>query len=170
MTQLKKMNFSTTYDVTSKLQDDSVKQYFWHVMLRPRIVGVFLVFAMLIAAIFVELPYKPWIVGFFSAMFLFLIITWVKVYFQILHQARAGLRLMEHPKVDISLDDSLIEYASSTGTRRHHWDKIERIEETKDFVILMNGKLTLLSLPKAHFTSEALAFMKERVVSKVSMG
>lgn len=156
------MKFTATYDVTPRIQDDSVKQYYWHVLLRPRMGGILVVFAVLIGTIALDPPYKPWIVGFFSATFLFLIISWVKTYLQVIAQARAGLKLMESPKVEISLDDSLIEYESSTGTRRHQWEKIERIEETKDFMILLNGKLPLLMLPKAFFTDEAITFMKER--------
>jgi hypothetical protein len=156
------MTFTTTYEVTRKLQDDSIKQFYWQIMLRPQIGAILAVFAVWIGVIALELPYEPWVVGFFSAMCLFLVVTWVKAYFQMIAQARAGLKLMEYPKVDISIDDSRIEYVSSTGTRRHQWEKIERIEETKDFVILMNGKLPLLSLPKACFCTEALTFMKEK--------
>ena len=119
------MKFTATYDVTPKLQDDSVKQFYWRVLLRPRIGGILAVLAVLLGMIVLDPPYKPWVVGFFSAMFFFLIITWVKAYFQIIAQARAGLRLMENPKVEILLDDSVIEYVSSTGTRRHQWEKIE---------------------------------------------
>ncbi len=113
-------------------------------------------------------PYKPWVVGFLAGLFFLLIVTWGKAYFQVIAQARAGLRLMENPKVEITLDDSLIEYASSTGTRRHPWEKIEKVEETKDFVILMNGTLPLLSLPKACFSSEVLTFMKEKSRTKIT--
>ncbi|MES2660681.1 MAG: YcxB family protein [Verrucomicrobiota bacterium] len=164
------MKFTATYDVTARIQEDSVKQYYWHVLLRPRIGGMLVVFAALLVMIALDSPYKPWFVGFFTATFLFLIITWVKVYFQIIAQARAGLKLMENPKVEISLDESLIEYESSTGTRRHQWEKIERIEETKDFVVLMNGKLPLLILPKAFFSDEALTFLKERSRTKHPTG
>ena len=73
-----------------------------------------------------------------------------------------GFEHGEQPRVEILLDEALIEYVSSTGTRRHQWEKIGEIQETEDFVILVNGKLPLLSLPKACFSSEALTFMKEK--------
>lgn len=160
------MKYTATYEVTAKLQDDSVKQFYWHVLLRPRIGGIFAIFAVLVGVIFLEPPCKPWIVGFVGAMFLFLITTWAKAYFHIISQARAGLRLMEHPKVEVILDDSHIEYISSTGSRRHHWNKIEKIVETTDFIVLMNGKLPLLSLPKCCFTSEVLNYIKEKGLTK----
>lgn len=156
------MKFSATYEITPKLQDDSAKQYFWSILLRPRMGAILAFLALLPGMIFLEFPYKPWIVGFFSAAVLFLVIVWVRAYFQIIAMARAGLNLMEHPRVEILLDEALIEYVSSTGTRRHQWEKIGEIQETEDFVILVNGKLPLLSLPKACFSSEALTFMKEK--------
>lgn len=162
------MKFHTSFEVTPKLQEDSVKQYYWHLLLNPRrTVGMVVLLALLLGTIATpyDSPQKTWAVGFLSAVCIFMVILWAKAYYQFLAQARAGLKLMENPKVEISMYDSLIECASSTGTRRHQWDKIERIEETKDFVILMNGKLPLLSLPKACFSSEALAFMKNRVDS-----
>ncbi len=157
------MKFSATYEVTPRLQDDSVKQFFWHVLLRPQLGGLLSMVAVLLAFIGFDLPYKPWGIGFCSGLLLFACATWCRTYFQIIAQARAGLKLMENPKVVITLDDACIEYASSTGTRRHAWDKIERCIETKDFVVLMHGKLPLLSLPKASLPSEALAFMQQKI-------
>ncbi|MGF1679550.1 MAG: YcxB family protein [Candidatus Methylacidiphilales bacterium] len=162
------MKYTATYEVTAKLQDDSMKQFYWHVLLRPRIGGIFAILAVLVGVIFFEPPYKPWVVGFMGALFLLLIVMWAKAYFQILSQARDGLRLMEHPNVEVTLDDSQIEYVSSTGSRRHHWNKIEKIVETTDFIILMNGELPLLSLPKACFTNEALNYIKEKSLTNGS--
>lgn len=157
------MKFSATYTVTPRLQDDSVKQFFWHVLLRPQIGGLLSMVAVLLAFIGFDLPYRPWVIGFGSGVLLFACATWCRTYLQIIAQARSGLRLMENPQVVVTLDDSCIEYASSTGTRRHAWDKIERLIATKDFVILMHGKLPLLSLPKACLSSEALAFMQQKM-------
>jgi hypothetical protein len=157
------MKYTATYEVTAKLQDDSVRQFYWNVLLRPKIGGIFVTLALLLGLIALDFPYKSWVVGFNGALFLFLVIMWAKTYFQILSQARAGLRLMEHPHVEILLDESQVEYVSSTGTRRHPWNKIERIVETSDFMILMYGKIPLLSLPKACFTTEALDFIQERI-------
>ena len=85
------MKFTTTYDVTPKLQEDSVKQFYWHVLLRPRIGGILAVFAILPAVIVLDPSYKSWVVGFFTAISLFLITTCVKAYYQISSHARPGL-------------------------------------------------------------------------------
>jgi hypothetical protein len=160
--------FHFNYEVTPKLLDDFVKQYYWHELLRPRrIFGMLLVLAFVLGTIATpyDSPPKSWAVGFLSAVTILLVAAWVRAYFQFLAQERAGLKLMEHPNVKISMDDARIEYASSTGTRRHQWEKIDRILQTKDFVILMSGKLPLLSLPKLCFSIEALAFMEDRVAA-----
>jgi hypothetical protein len=161
------MKFTANYEVTASLQDASVRQFFFSVLLRPRIGAFLAIFAVTLGVIILDPPFKTWVVGFCTALSLLLVVMWVKTYLQVVGQARAGLRLMEHPRVEITMDDSLIEYVSSTGTRRHQWSKIERVEETKDFVILMNGKVPLLSLPKASFSAEALTFLKGRPIQAI---
>lgn len=154
------MKHTASYDVTPEMQYASVKQFFWSVLFRPRRAGIVTVVVAWLAMIVMDPPYKPWLVGFFTAAVLFLVVSWVRTYWLVLAQAKAGLRLIENPKVQISIDESQVEYVSATATYRHAWSKIERIEETKDFVIFMHGKFPLLSLPKSSFSSEELIFMK----------
>jgi glycerol uptake facilitator-like aquaporin len=151
------------YIVTAELQEKSVKQYFWRAMIGPRLGGFLILLGLLMFALTYDYPYKPWVVGFLSSVSLLLIAAWTKTYLNILVQAKTGLRLMEHPNVEIRLDDTMIEYSSSTGIRRHCWDKIDRVGETRDFLILISGKLPLLSLPKSCFSDEAVRFLRERV-------
>lgn len=154
---------TATYIVTAELQEKSVKQYFWRAMIGPRLGGLLILLGLLMFAVTYDYPCKPWVVGFLSSVSLLLIAAWTKMYLNILGQAKTGLRLMEHPNVEISLDGTMIEYSSSTGTRRHRWDKIDRVGETRDFLILISGKTPLLSLPKSCFSYEAERFLRERV-------
>jgi hypothetical protein len=156
------MPYSAHYKVTREMQDASISQFYYRVLLRPKLAGIITIFIFLIAMIALDPPFKPYVVGFFSAAFLLIVASWVKVYFQLRAQARTGLRLMEHPEVEIRMDEQAIEYISSTGTRRHSWEKIQRLEHTKDFVILMNEKLPLFSLPKSCFSGEMLEFLKQK--------
>lgn len=156
---------TATYTVTAELQEKSVKQYFWRTLIGSRLGGFLIVLALLMFAFTYDYPYKPWVVGFLTSISLLLLAAWTKTYLNILGQAKTGLRLMEHPNVEISLDDTLIEYSSSTGTRRHRWDKIDSVGETRDFLILISGKTPLLSLPKSCFSDEAVCFLRERVGS-----
>ena len=162
------MKFHCSYEVTLKLKEDSMKQYYWRALLSSRrIFGMLLVSALLFGTI--ATPYdsqqKTWATGFLAAVTVLLIADWVRAYFQLLAQARAGLKMMENPKVEISMDDALIEYMSSTATHRHNWEKIDRVEQTKDFLLLINGNLPVLILPKSCFSIEALAFMEDRVAA-----
>jgi hypothetical protein len=77
-------------------------------------------------------------------------------------QGRDGLNLLSHPKITINLSDELLEYSSSTGTRRHEWTKIDRFCETKDFMVFHAGKVPLLVLPKAPLTADASAFIHSK--------
>jgi hypothetical protein len=73
---------------------------------------------------------------------------------------------MEHPRVEVTFSDAGVEYVSSTGVRKHSWDKIEQLKETRGFVIFMHGKLPLLSLPKAPMTPDILSFIHAKVANQ----
>jgi hypothetical protein len=153
------MTFSGRYEVTPQLQDEMMRQYIVHLVLWPRLVRIAVSLAVLGAVAMLDLPYRSWILGFISAVALLIVITWVRLFFQARAQGRAGLKLMEHPRVEVILDERQIVYSSSTGTRQHAWAKLDQLKETKDFVVLMAGKLPLLILPKSGFNAEALAFL-----------
>ena len=154
------MEFLCRYEVTSAMQDTSVRQYFFTIMLGRRWLG--LMAGLALALIAWQLGAPPWAAAALCAAVLVLVILWIKTYHHVIQQARSGLRLMEHPLVEVSLTDEALEYRSSTGTRRHGWDKIERMRETKDFLIFQHGKIPLLSLPKSALPAEALEWLRQR--------
>lgn len=166
------MPFTAQYDVTQKLQDDMMSQFFFYVMLRPKLKPRPLTIIALLVAVgampFLDQKHRLWFIGALVTFYFVVTVAWVKTYFQMRAQGRAGLKVMEHPRVEITLDDEAVHYSSSTGTRRHAWLKIERIEETRDFIVLMTGKLPLMMLPKSPFNSEALTFMRRRVGTSLS--
>ncbi len=130
------MIFSARYDVTEQLQDAMASQFFFAV-LRPRLPVITVCFAVLAGLGALDLPYRGWIAGYLSAVALLIVVRWTQAFFAGRAQGRAGLKLMEHPRVELTLA----------------WSKIERLMETKDFVVLMVGTPPLLSLPKAALPS-----------------
>lgn len=167
------MTFTGRYEVTQKLQDDMSREFFFGVLLRPRLFRIVACLALLgvLAALTslsgLDVPYRLWIVGFLSAVALMIVLTWIITFFRARAQGRAGLRLIEHPRIEITLDEQQVLYSSSTGTRRHSWEKIQRIVETKNFIALMAGEIPLLMLPKSCFSAEALSLLRERGREKV---
>lgn len=156
------MKFSASYETTGAMQDASIHDYYFHVLLRPRIWWN-IALLLLLASMFVLVPtYRSWVAIFAATALSIHISIWIKAYFQLRRQARAMLELMEHPQIEITLDDDGISYTSSTGTRRHLWNKIRRITETQDFLFLMSQSLPLVTLPKSAFSGEALSFIREK--------
>lgn len=158
------MKFETEYIVTEQMQAESMKQYFLEVIMRSRPwkqLGLLILSAALVSW---GLPKQmTWVLTFYGVFAACLVAIWIKSY--ALHQrvARDGLRLLDHPKIVVSLDDVQIEYVSATGTRRFQWDKIDKLHETRDFMVLMSGRLPLLTLPKLSFSEEVRGFMKGKI-------
>ena len=156
------MSHTIRYDVDEKMNQASISQYLCTVHLKPKR-PVFLILPLyLIVLLFIDFPYRDWMVVGISVIIVFLIIAWVKTYFLMQAQGRDGLKLLSHPTITINLSGELIEYSSSTGTRRHEWTKIDRFCETKDFMVFQSGKVPLLILPKAPLTTDAYAFIQSK--------
>jgi hypothetical protein len=161
------MTFTGRYEVTRELQDDMTRQYYFRVLLRPRvdiIVACLVVTGCLVylGGLVRDLPFFAWIYGFICALAFVAVLAWVRAFFALRAQGRAGFKLMEHPRVEVTFDEHQVIYASSTGTRQYSWTKIDRVTETRDFIVLMAGKIPLLILPKSCFSAEALAFLLTR--------
>lgn len=156
------MSYTISYDVDEKMSRASITQYLCTVHLRPKVPMFVILPLYLVLLLCIDFPYRDWMVVALGVVMLFLIIAWVKTYFLMQAQGRDGLKLLSHPTITLNLSDDLIEYSSSTGTRRHEWSKIDRFCETKDFLVFHSGKVPLLILPKAPLTSDAAAFIKEK--------
>lgn len=153
------MEYRATYEVSRLMQDASIRQYFFSVMLGWRRLVTLSLFSLLAGALII-FDASSGITIFVGSIAVILLTLWVKTYFQVLSQGRTGLHLMEHPNIEVLLADEFVEYRSSTGTRVHRWEKMDRLIETKDFAVLMHGKVPLLSLPKIAFSQEALGFIR----------
>ncbi len=156
------MPHTITYDVDEPMNRTSISQYLWTVHLKPKIPVFVILPVLLIALLCFDFTYRNWLAAVLGTAIGFLIIAWVKTYVHMQAQGRDGLKLLSHPTITITLTDDTIEYASSTGTRRHDWSKIDRFCETKDFLVFQSGKVPLLILPKAPLTADARAFIQNK--------
>ncbi len=156
------MSHTLRYTVDEKMNRDSISQYLYAVHLRPKLPVFVLLLLYLTVILFIDFPYRDWLAVGLGVAIVFLIIVWVKTYFAMQAQGRDGLKLLTHPEITITIDEEIVEYASSTGNRRHAWNKIDRFCETRDFLVFHSGKIPLLVLPKAPLTPDALAFIKTK--------
>jgi len=151
-----------SYEVSPAMQDASIRQYFFSVLFGwRRVIPLTLLTLLAIALIASGAASVP--AAIVGSVVVVLLILWVKAYFQSLSQGRAGLRLMEHHRIEVRLNEEAVEYRSSTGTRVHRWEKIDRLIETKDFLILMHGKFPILSLPKEFLSPTAAGLIRSKL-------
>ena len=76
-----------------------------------------------------------------------LTVTWVKAYLSLKKQALEILDLSGDPTTKIKIEDDCLEVSSNVGSRRLKWEKINRIEKSKDFLIPMSKSVPLICIP-----------------------
>ena len=119
----------------------------------------------LITSLFVKNGYGWELPAMFGAGSLFIIVTWVGVYYALRAQDRIAAGMLDDKTIDVMLDDDGLQWKAAQSYRRFPWGKISHRRETKDFIALYNEKLRLLLLPKDAFTPEALADLRSKVPS-----
>jgi hypothetical protein len=75
------MTFTGRYEVTQRLQDEMTGQFFFGVMLRPRLPAIIACLAVLGGLVALPLPAHAWIAGFLSAVALLIVVTWTRTFF-----------------------------------------------------------------------------------------
>jgi hypothetical protein len=157
------MTFSTEYRVDTAMQDASLKQslYVIHIKSKLPTLTFMLILGVVVAIFGVHLhPFKRW---FTLGAFVLLGLMWLRPYLELIKMGRASLAMSSEPKCILSFDSSAIELENTTGAKRYVWTELEELVETKDFILLMVGKLSLLCIPKEFLTKEAKLYIKAKL-------
>ncbi|WP_309396021.1 YcxB family protein [Cerasicoccus maritimus] len=157
------MNYSTTYTVSEALQQESLKQYFFKVMLGKRRYALVLLVIFSVTLFFTPTGFGMVLPVTLSSVTLVCSLMWVKAYFSLLKHGQVQLSLMGDAEVKVELDETELRYQSSVSSRTIPWDKIESMKDIGSFIVLLKGKTPLVSLPKDFFAAEAREFIQAKV-------
>ena len=154
------MDFRTEYRVTEAVQTAAARQMFYAIYLRKKWIGI-----VAMAVIGVVLWFQGWspareigladmiVAGVLAAL-------WVKTYYQVIGNSRTALRTLSDDQVTLTMGDEGMEMEMADSRRKLLWDKVDRVVETKDFMILMAGRLPVASLPKAELGGEVVEWLR----------
>ncbi len=157
------MTFSTEYKVDTSMQDASLRQSLYAIHIKAKLPAFALLFIFGIVVVIVGADLNPFIRWLIPCVFVLLILMWLRAYRELIKIGRARLAMSSEPKSILSFDSSAIELRNANETKRYEWIKLERLVETKDFILLMVGKLSLFCIPKEFLTKEAEQYIKEKI-------
>ena len=156
------MNFEVSYDVDTAMQDASMRQSLYAVFLKPKLwANTFLFLATIVVFLGGEV-FGSWLKWLFLFLISFLTIIWVRAYYSLREFGRKRLQLSGNPETRIKINEKEIEFFSNTETRRYSWDKFDRTIETRDFLLIMSGKISLFCIPLRHLPAEVQKYKNER--------
>jgi hypothetical protein len=151
------MHYQTSYQVDEELVALSAKQTFQKVYLKKRWIVIlgFFIFGGLIFVFpgssgddHMTMVYVMITIGTILA------ITWVKAYFATISNTRSAFNATGGGLMQITIDDNLISLSSPAGSRKIQLDRVTRVLETKDFLILMADKTPVFTPLKKALNSE----------------
>jgi hypothetical protein len=157
------MNFSTEYKVDAAMQDASLRQSLYVIHIKAKLPAFALLFIFGIVVVIVGPDLNPFIRWLIPGVFVLLILMWLRAYRELIKIGRARLAMSSDPKSILSFDSSAIELKNANETKRYEWSKLERFVETKDFLLLMVGRLSLFCIPKEFLSTEAESYIKEKM-------
>ena len=149
-------NFSLTFSVSKETQLASVSQFFF-ILLGWRWIGV-------VSYLLVGVTLLWWNQAILGTIFVViggvLVALWAKSYFSSRAQSLSQLALLNSNAVTIEFSEHGFMFSCDNSTRSIGWEQINRVEESRDFIFLLNNKLHLLTVPRAQLPRETVFFLR----------
>jgi hypothetical protein len=147
------------YDV--HLLRRAVLRFWW------RVVGIRLVIALVVTAaglvVMVADGNTSWFVGVLATVLAFGVIFMVVLYVIHYRNALQILQKMGDPTGTLTASESSISLSSGAGSSTFPWSAVTELWQFPGFWLLFFSKSQFVTLPLANFTTEAKAFILERV-------
>jgi len=74
-------------------------------------------------------------------------------------------KLFEDTNIIVYVSDDSLTITTKDSNHKIHWNKLTRLKEIDNFMLLFTGKLHVASLPKEAFTNEHIDFIKSHITS-----
>lgn len=157
------MHYQTSYQLDEDLVISSTKQTFFSVYLKKKWIGI-LGFYLLALLLWIT-PDSPeaQVLGYIVlAVASVLTILWMKSYFAMLSHAKSAFHAQGGGLIEVTIDDEQITLTSPSASRTVKLDKVTKVIETKDFLILMTHKTPVFTPLKKELNPEAISWLLKR--------
>jgi hypothetical protein len=157
------MPFETTYVVDEQMQMRSVRQMFG-VTLGARLL-ILMALSVLACVLAMLLP-RTFVSGLYIGLVIGMVLATLIVAVQVLRtyrrMGRDFLSLDDDHTIKIVMDEEAIDIRQVAASRRIPWNRVTKVLNTRDFVMLLHGTVLLAMLSKPHLGEEGQAFLRQR--------
>lgn len=157
------MKYEAEYEVDSAMQDASLRQSLVAIHLAPKFPMLLLLVILAVCVVFTGTLLNPFVRWLLPVVCVIIALTWFRAYREAISIGRKRLSLSERPITRISFDDREISSQNANEKKIYEWRKLERVIETRDFLFIMAGKMSLFCIPKRVINSEVEAYIKEKI-------
>jgi hypothetical protein len=77
--------------------------------------------------------------------------------------AKDALRLIDDPKVMLTITDESITISSENSSRTIEWNKMTKLREIDGFLLFFTGRLLTISIPGEPLSNEQIEFIRSKV-------
>lgn len=92
-----------------------------------------------------------------------LFISPLRIYLSSRRLAKDTARLMEDPKITLTITDDSITISSRNASRTIEWNRMTKLKEVDGFLFFFTGKLLAISLPKEPLSNEQFEFIRSKM-------
>ncbi len=147
------MNDTVTYEWTEKLAKASLQTFYKDKIGRTGLVttGGLILFVLGVCHYFFSNQSIGIALGFFGFI---LFILPLRIYLGNRRFAKDAARLMEDPKITVTITNDSITISSQNATRTIEWNRMTKLREIDGFLLFFTGKLLTITLPREPFSDE----------------
>jgi hypothetical protein len=83
----------------------------------------------------------------------------LRTYYLSRRLAKDAARLIDNPKITLTITDESITISSNNSSRTIEWNRMTKLREVDEFLLLFTGKLLTISIPGESLSNEQLEFI-----------
>jgi hypothetical protein len=159
------MKYEIKYNVSEQMQIDSMKAYFFAVVLGKKWVApVLIIFISTILLIFERQNIFAYSGAAFLTLGIIFILIWIRAYYIHKRHALDVLNLTDQSERAANLSEEGISIDGRVNNMGEvKWAKITKLYDTKNFIILMSNSVPVANLPKEFLTQDQIDFIRSKI-------
>ena len=96
-------------------------------------------------------------------MGIFLGVSPLRIYLIRRRLAKDAARLIDNPKITLTITDESITISSHNSSRTIEWNRMTELREVDGFLLFFTGKLLTITIPREPLSNEQFEFIRAKM-------